>query len=218
MTDASRKKGLGFALLQSQDDNSRLIQCGSRFTNDTESRYSATELELCAVKWAMKKYRLYLLGLSSPFKLVVGHQALVSILDKYTLDAVENPRLQRMKESLLQYRFSTAWKKGKSHSIPDALSRSPVSDPTPDDLEGEQSSNHQATTHLMSQVADLTESEDHSHLDDPTLKDLHPAAKLDSEYTALREAVLSGFPANPNQPDHRVKPYWKVRNIIVTYK
>ena len=46
MTDASRKNGLGYALLQSQDNNWRLIQCGSRFTTDTESRYSATELEL----------------------------------------------------------------------------------------------------------------------------------------------------------------------------
>ena len=117
MTDASRKNGLGYALLQSQDNNWRLIQCGSRFTTDTESRYSATELELCAVKWAIKKCRLYLLGLSSPFKLVVDHQALVNILNKYTLDAVENPRLQRMKEHLLPYRFSTVWKKGKSHHI-----------------------------------------------------------------------------------------------------
>ena len=216
MTDASRKNGLGYALLQSQANIWRLIQCGSRFTTDAESRYSATELELCAVKWAIKKCRLYLLGLSSPFKLVVDHQALVSILDKYTLDAVENPRLQRMKENLLPYRFSTVWKKGKSHHIPDALSRSPVSDPTPDDLEDEQCSTYQATTHLISQVAGLTNSADHSHLDDPTLKNLRAAALLDPEYTALLEAVLAGFPTNPNHLDLRVKPYWKVRNDLWT--
>jgi hypothetical protein len=47
----------------------------------------------------MRKCRFYLLGLST-FQLVVDHQALVIILDKYTLDAVENPKLQRLKERL----------------------------------------------------------------------------------------------------------------------
>ena len=59
---------------------------------------------------------------------------------------------------------------------PDALSRSPVSDPTPDDLEDDQCSNYQATTHFISEVADITNSEDHSHL-----KDLRAAALLDPE-------------------------------------
>lgn len=58
----------------------------------------------------MRKCRVYLLGLPS-FQLVVDHQALVTILDKYTLlDAVENPKLQRLKERRrpsLNYIFST---------------------------------------------------------------------------------------------------------------
>ena len=41
------------------------------------------------------------------------------------------------------------------------LTYSPVSEPTPDDLEDDQCSTYQATTHLISQVADLTNSEDH---------------------------------------------------------
>ncbi len=48
------------------------------------------ELEMKAVEWAMGKCRLYLLGLPM-FTLVVDHQPLVTIPDKYTLDAVENP-------------------------------------------------------------------------------------------------------------------------------
>ena len=39
----------------------------------------------------MKKGRLQLLGSPKPFKLVVDHQALVTILDKQTVDTVENP-------------------------------------------------------------------------------------------------------------------------------
>ncbi|XP_064116655.1 uncharacterized protein K02A2.6-like [Macrobrachium nipponense] len=52
-TDASRLYGLGYALLQ---DNGRgqmhLVQCGSRFLTDTETRYATIELELLAVTWA----------------------------------------------------------------------------------------------------------------------------------------------------------------------
>jgi hypothetical protein len=66
------------------------VDPNSRWCTDTESRYAIAELELVAVEWAMRKCRLYLLGLPH-FRLVVDHQALVTILDKYTLDAVENP-------------------------------------------------------------------------------------------------------------------------------
>jgi len=100
---------------------------------DTENNYSIIEMELCGVVWATKKCRLYLLGLPH-FSLVIDHQPLVLIIDKYSLDAVETPRLQRLKERLSPFVFTTVWKKGKEHAIPDALSRAPVSNPTADDL------------------------------------------------------------------------------------
>ena len=106
MTDASRKNGLGFALLQRHDNQWKIIQCGSRFLSDAESRYAIVELEMRAAQWAMKKCRLHLLGLPT-FNLIVDHQPLVTILDKYTLDAVENPRLQRMKEQMSPFVFKT---------------------------------------------------------------------------------------------------------------
>ncbi len=78
-TDASLKNGLGFALLQKHGDQWKLVECGSRFVTDTESRYAVVELELRAVEWAMRdKCRLYLLGLPM-FSLIVDHQALVTI-------------------------------------------------------------------------------------------------------------------------------------------
>ena len=70
-SDASRKNGLGFALLQQQSNQWRLIQCGSRFISDTESRYAIVELELKAAQWAVKKCRLYLIGMPI-FTLVVA--------------------------------------------------------------------------------------------------------------------------------------------------
>ncbi|KAK4322626.1 hypothetical protein Pmani_006603 [Petrolisthes manimaculis] len=38
----------------------RLVQCGSRFLTDAETRYATIELEMLAVTWAMSKCRLYL--------------------------------------------------------------------------------------------------------------------------------------------------------------
>ena len=97
--DAASKNGMGYALLQRHKDHWKLVEANSRWCSDTESRYAIVELELAATKWAIRKCRLYLLGLPS-FSLVVDHQALVSILDRQTLDTIENPKLQRLKERL----------------------------------------------------------------------------------------------------------------------
>lgn len=97
--DASRTKGMGYALLQKHDDHWKLIDANSRWCTPTESRYAIVELDLAAAECAIRKCKLYLLGLPS-FTLMIDHQALVSILDVYTLDAKENPKLQRLKERL----------------------------------------------------------------------------------------------------------------------
>ncbi|XP_050710137.1 uncharacterized protein LOC126994907 [Eriocheir sinensis] len=66
---------------------------------------------------------------------VTDHRPLIPILNHYTLDAVENPRLQRLKEKLSPYVFTTKWRAGKMLCIPDALSRHPVKHPeTGDDM------------------------------------------------------------------------------------
>ena len=80
--DASIRNGMGYVLLQKHGGVWKLIEANSRWCTDAESRYSVTELELAAVEWAIRKCRLFFLGLPQPFTLVVDHQALVTILDK----------------------------------------------------------------------------------------------------------------------------------------
>ena len=72
-TDASRLKGLGFALFQKHQATWKLVQGGSRFIIETESNYVMVELELLAVVWAMSKCRIYPQGLPS-FELIVDHK------------------------------------------------------------------------------------------------------------------------------------------------
>ena len=53
--DASRLRGLGFILRQQQTNGSwNVVQAGSRFLSDAESRYAMIELECLAAAWAMR--------------------------------------------------------------------------------------------------------------------------------------------------------------------
>ncbi|XP_045127688.1 uncharacterized protein LOC123514109 [Portunus trituberculatus] len=108
-TDASRLYGLGYALLQ--------------------DHVFHRAVEMLAVVWAMGKTKFYLTGLQH-FNLVTDHCPLVPILNSYSLDAIENPRLQRLKEKIAPYIFTAVWRPGKELCIPDALSCSPVGYPT----------------------------------------------------------------------------------------
>ena len=216
--DAARLKGLGYALLQQHGHTWRLVQCGSRFQSGTETRYAMVELEMLAAVWAMKKS----LGLPT-FSLVVDHRPLVPILDSYTLDAVENPRLQRMKECMSPFVFTTTWRPGKTHAIPDALSRAPVDDPTPADQVAERDVELHVRRVVTAVSADLAESLPplSSASDckgtspvDPLLTSLQQTAAADAEYQLLLQAVLTGFPSHVSRLPPALRPYWTVRHDL----
>jgi ribosomal protein S18 len=127
LTDASRLKGLGYALTQMDDDKRTLIKCGSRSLNGAESRYATLELEALAIKWAIASCKHYLMG-GPTFTVVTDHKPLVPMFKK-GLGDVENARVLRYREQLTQYSFDVQWVPGKTHEIADALSRAPIFDP-----------------------------------------------------------------------------------------
>ena len=65
-----------------------------------------------------------------------GHrsQPTYPILINHRLDDIENSRLQRLQTRIMGYNFTAEWLKGSNNSAPDALSRNPVSDPSPHDF------------------------------------------------------------------------------------
>ena len=215
-TDASRLNGLGYALLQDHGQGRMcLIQCGSRYLADAETRYATIELELLAAVWAMSKCRLYLIGLPN-FTLMTDHRPLIPILNTYTMDAVENPRLQRMMGNIAPYMFTAVWRAGKQLCIPDALSRAPVSQPTPDD----EKMSTEVTTHLRSIVSTTviasTQDSPHQDDDDPLLQEIRDAAIADPDYVRLLDHVTSGFPTNRYSLHSSLLPYWKIREHLYT--
>ena len=102
------------------------------------------------------------------------HLPLEGIFAKALYD-IPNPRLQRLREKLVEYNFTVTWVPGKSHHIADALSRAPLFSPEEtDDMYID------SARAYMTQVPAM-EQELNSVLD-----------SIDSDYVKLRQDVLNG--------------------------
>ena len=181
LTDASRLKGLGYALIQwDLAGKLRLIQCSSRSLSMAETRYATIELECLAIQWAIEDSRYYLLGCD--FKVLTDHRPLVGTFEKPLTDIVNN-RLLRIRLKLTDYRFLVEWTPGKTHFIADALSRAPVFEP---DL---------VTVLARTVLAQAV-------LVDPALQSIYAAAKEDPAYCQVLKAVLEGVEVKNLPPAH----------------
>ena len=127
--------GIGFLLRQKHctcknitpsccNDGWKLCLVGSRFTTETESRYSPIEGEALAVAYALKQTKYYILG--CPKLLVTtDHKPLVQILNDRSLTDIHNRRLLNLKEKTLEFQFNIMHISGAKNKGPDAASRYP---------------------------------------------------------------------------------------------
>ena len=199
LTDASRPKSLGFALIQKDDqDRIRLIQCGSRSLIPAESRYATVELECLAIQWAVKKCRHFLMGLPI-FKVVTDHRPLVGVFAK-PLFEVENARIQKYREKLSDYNFSVEWVAGKTHLIADGLSRAPVFSPSEEEVQ---------QVHVFRIISE-----------DPKLSVLVDEAAKDKEYQSIIDAVLGNLtqkelPKESSFRSSQGKEFWRLSIYLI---
>ena len=102
----------------------QLIFAGSRFLKDPEARYSPIEGEALAVTFALEQARMFVIGCP---KLIVAtdHKPLVPILNDKGLDLIKNPRLLKLKEKTLSYRFVAQDIPGPLNFAVDATYRNP---------------------------------------------------------------------------------------------
>ncbi|KAE8183808.1 hypothetical protein CF335_g8212 [Tilletia laevis] len=122
--------GFGAALIQTDANNQEHpVIYISRQTKDTETRYSATDLELQAIVWAISKLSHFIDG--SVLTIRSNHQALTWLWNLKT--AAPSQRLQRLALSLapLRDKIRIEYRKGSHNNVADALSRAPI--PEPDD-------------------------------------------------------------------------------------
>ncbi|KAF1316450.1 reverse transcriptase, partial [Globisporangium splendens] len=116
---------IGCALMQHDDEGKeRVVSYQSRQLRPAERNYPVHDKELLAMKYALAKFRVYLLG-EKQFAIYIDHASLRT--------AVKTPHLsQRMARwfsFFAEYNFVVHYKPGKSNILADALSRRPDYDP-----------------------------------------------------------------------------------------
>ncbi|QQP51098.1 Transposon Tf2-6 polyprotein, partial [Caligus rogercresseyi] len=200
-TDASQRFGLGFALYQEEGKVWKILRVGSRTLAPAETRYSVTEIELQGVVWATKKLKFYLRG--KAFEVIVDHKPIVSIINHKALDEIETPRIQRMKEKINMYLATAIWRPGVKHTVADAFSRYPVSEPTEDDLEGDEE---------MEKSVKLTLNA--VSLQDPKLEEVRLKTETDPVLLKLKEVIVDGFPEHKANLDTELRDYWGIRDKL----
>ena len=80
-TETSFNEGLSAALLQQTDKGIQPVHFISRTMTDTKRRYSQTEKDALAIKWAKERLRGYLLG-APRFRIVTAHKPLLPLLGR----------------------------------------------------------------------------------------------------------------------------------------
>ncbi|CAF3680819.1 unnamed protein product [Rotaria sordida] len=126
-TDASQL-GIGAVLLQTYPEGDRPICYMSKKLTPTQQRWSPIEQECYAIVKAVELWHHYLHG--HHFILESDHKPLEALMRKSQM----NDKCERWRLRLQSYDFTIKHIKGKSNTMPDYLSRSPV-DHAEDDMD-----------------------------------------------------------------------------------
>lgn len=128
-TDSS-DYGMGAVLFQLDDDGGkRIVSYASCKLRQAEKRYHSNEKECLALVWAIKRYRPYLE--TAPFTLRTDNRALQWLANNRDAKA----KFMRWSLLLAEFSFSIEHVPGRQNELPDFLSRNPIDDETPKDLE-----------------------------------------------------------------------------------
>ena len=256
------KHGVGFVMMQKHchcpdkpDSTTDMLCCttgwlvcmvGSRFTHTAEANYSATEGELLAQADALLKTKYFTLGCP---QLILGtdHMPLLGLHANRNLDSIDNPRLVRLKQKTLGWRFQVVYIPGKRIGGTDALSRYGVrhcSDAG--NTNHEQQSSQQAELsvdqpsvrqHLVGLLASSGAVSQPSHSAPPLLldSDTHFLTSLasdvgpvtwdeirrltvkDTTMQSLSNLVQSTFPQKRNDLPPELQQYWASRSGLTVY-
>lgn len=146
-TDASTT-GLGAALYQEQNGQTRVIAYASRGLSQCEARYPAHKLEFLALKWAItEKFHDYLYG--NVFTVLTDNNPLRYVLTKAKLDATG----YRWLAALSTFTFDIKYRAGNQNQDADGLSRRPHGELTNDSASQEESARiHEFTSHHLTPV------------------------------------------------------------------
>ncbi|KAE9031684.1 hypothetical protein PR002_g9575 [Phytophthora rubi] len=112
---------IGCALLQvDAEGRERVVSFQSRQMDAAEKNYPVHDKELLAMKYALVKFRVHLLG-QKPFVIYTDHASLRTATSSPHL----SQRMARWLSFFAEYNFTVEYKPGKQNVLADALSRRP---------------------------------------------------------------------------------------------
>ena len=156
--------------------------------------------------------------------IVTDHKPLLGIFRDRDLSSVTNPRILKLKQRTLPYRYDIQYNPGKWHRGPDAVSRNPVPDTgiyavyvtgestDIDQYEEDMDVHAQSMFDLVSRTCRVASVDETGVL--ITLQELEAAASGDPEYEQLIQAVTRGFPEARGGTPPDLRSYWSVRNRL----
>ncbi|KAE9273797.1 hypothetical protein PR003_g29794, partial [Phytophthora rubi] len=116
---------IGYALMQFDDEGrERVVSYQSRQMKPVERNYPVHDKELLAMRYALIKFRAYLLG-EQTFAVYTDHASLRTAMKSPQL----SQRMARWLSFFAEYNFVVHYKPGKNNILADALSRRPDYDP-----------------------------------------------------------------------------------------
>jgi transposase InsO family protein len=149
VTDAS-KEGMGAILMQREDEKiwktvefqSRALD-GDRTKQTGEYSLAPRDLELCAISYALDKFRQYLAG--NKFTVASDHKS----LSRLETSKINSGRLARILEQLAEFDFRIEYNEGTSAiiTVADALSRLPKHRKVAEEIEEKEKSRTEKHEH-----------------------------------------------------------------------
>ena len=132
-TEASFHEGLSAGLFQRTSKGLQPVHYISRSMTNAEKRYSQTEEDALAVKWAKSRFGMYLLG-APRFKIITSHKPLIPMFNKSCTKLP--PRIEKWIMEMQDVDYELVYEPGKDEADPmDYLSRHPLPDTERDNTE-----------------------------------------------------------------------------------
>ena len=194
-------------------DGWRLVLAGGHFCNKAEKNYSPPEGEAAAVARGLEDSKYYTLGCKDLW-VATDHSSLVSILGDQSLADVENPRLARIKERTLWWKFKMVYTPGKKQLAADALSRrrklpAMLYSARLNDIDEEYLA-FQDVSDQLKVLATLSSDK----IEVISWDKVYDATVVDPVLVKLAEIIHRGFPQNSYDLGDDVKPYFKFRHDL----
>ena len=194
-------------------DGWKVTLAGSRFLRDAEKRYAPIEGEALAVAWALEDSRFFTVGCRDLI-ITTDHKPLVKILGDQALDDITNPRLFRLKQRTLMWRYRIRHVPGKSIPAADATSRYPSTSDSEEvnilsTIRIEADTNDDLEALVVAAARSSADS-----LDAVTWRRVKEGTSTDDVLRLLMPLVEYGFPPSRDGLSEELQPYWQYRDRL----